>query len=150
MLQSDGLRLLIYPEPRQTPLAAHKTTNYLYYYLAGIWAKENGGDEALILNPDGTVSETHTAGLLAVSGNTLIRPVSPHVLPGIMSAKVCEIFHRWGYAIVHRPLSTEDLLTADHVLATNALMGAVPVKTLDGKAMVCATDICQRINGQVL
>jgi len=150
MLQSDGLRLLTYPEPRQTPLAAHKTTNYLYYFLAGNWAKENGGDEALILNPDGTVSETHTASLLAVSGKTLILPVSQHVLPGIMSAKVCEILDRWGYAIVHRPLSTEDLHAVDHVLATNALMGAVPVKTLDGKALVCATDICRRINDKVL
>ncbi len=100
MLRSDGLRLLTYPEPRQTPLAAHKTMNYLYYFLAGNWAKENNGDEALILNPDGSVSETNTASLLVISGKTLIRPVSAHVLPGIMSAKVCEIFSRWGYAIM--------------------------------------------------
>ena len=150
MLQSDGLRLLTYPEPRQTPLASHKTTNYLYCLLAGNWAKENGGDEALILNPNGTVSETHTANLLVISGKTVIRPVSAHVLPGIMCARVCEIFDTWGYAIMHRPLSTEDLHAADHVLSTNALMGAVPVKTLDGKPLVCATDICRRINGQVL
>lgn len=149
-LQSDGFRLLSYPEPRQTPLAAHKTTNYLYYFLAGNWAKEKDGDEALILNPDGTISETNTASLLLLSGKALIRPVSAHVLPGITSAKVCEIFDRWGYAIIHRPLSTEDLHAADHVLTTNALMGAVPVKSLDGKALVCATDICQRINDQLL
>ncbi len=124
--------------------------NYLYYFLAGNWAKENNGDEALILNPDGSVSETNTAGLLVISGKTLIRPVSAHVLPGIMSAKVSEIFSRWGYAIMRRPLSIEDLHAADHVLATNALMGAVPVKTLDGKALICATDICQRINAHVL
>ncbi|MCX5883443.1 MAG: aminodeoxychorismate synthase component I [Deltaproteobacteria bacterium] len=150
MLQADGLRLLTYPELRQTPLAAHKTTNYLYYFLAGNWARESGGDEALILNPDGTVSETNTASLLLLSGKALIRPVSAHVLPGITSAKVCEIFSQWGFAIIHRPLTTEDLHGADHVLATNALMGAVPVKSLDGKAMICATDICQRINSQML
>jgi para-aminobenzoate synthetase component I len=150
VLQSDGLRLLTYPEPRQTPLADHKTTNYLYYFLAGNWAKENGGDEALILNPDGTVSETHTAGLLAIAGKEVILPESTHVLPGIMSAKVCEILGQWGYAIIRRPLSPQDLNAADHVLATNALMGAVPVKTLDGKALICAKDICRRINGIVL
>lgn len=150
MLQSDGLRLLSYPEPRQSPLAAHKTMNYLYYFLAGNWARENNADEALILNPDGTVSETNTASLLAISGKTLIRPASAHVLPGIMSAKVCEIFGRWRYAIIDRPLSIEELHAADYVLATNALMGAVPVKTLDGKALVCQTDICRRINSHVL
>lgn len=150
MLQSDGLRLLSYPEPRQTPLADHKTTNYLYYFLAGNWAKENNADEALILNPDGSVSETNTAGLLVICGKTLIRPVSAHVLSGIMSARVREIFSKWGYAIVDQPLSIQDLHAADHVLATNALMGAVPVKSLDGKALVCATGICRRINAHVL
>jgi para-aminobenzoate synthetase component 1 len=150
ILQSDGLRLLTYPEPRQTPLAAHKTMNYLYYFLAGNWVKENNADEALILNPDGSVSETNTASLLVICGKTLIRPISTHVLPGIMSARVSEIFSRWGYAIIDLPLSTEDLHAADHVLVTNSLMGAVPVKTLDGKALVCATDICRRINTHVL
>ena len=150
MLQADGLRLLSYPEPRQTPLADHKTTSYLYYFLAGNWARENNADEALILNPDGSVSETNTAGLLVISGKELIRPVSTHVLPGIMSAKVCEIFSQWGYAIGDRPLTTEDLHAADYILATNALMGAVPVKTLDGKPLDCATDICRRINAKLL
>ena len=150
VLRSDGIRLLSYPESRQTPLAAHKTMNYLYYFLAGNWAKENNADEALILNPDGSVSETNTASLLVISGKTLIRPISTHVLPGIMSARVSEIFSRWGYAIIDLPLSTEDLHAADHVLVTNALMGAVPVKTLDGKALVCATDICRQINSHVL
>ncbi len=49
--QTSGLAVGVYPHPRQTPLADHKTTNYLYYHQAGKWAKANGFNEALILNP---------------------------------------------------------------------------------------------------
>ena len=41
-----GLRLRAYPHRRETPLAGHKTLNYLYYKQAGEWAKRNGADEA--------------------------------------------------------------------------------------------------------
>ena len=73
----SGLSLITYPHGRLTPLADHKTLNYLFYYRAGAWALQNGAHEALILNPDHSVSETNTANLLVVSGRTVIRPVSP-------------------------------------------------------------------------
>ncbi|MFZ1986604.1 MAG: aminodeoxychorismate synthase component I, partial [Desulfatitalea sp.] len=84
-----GLGLGTYPHSRQTPLADHKTLNYLYYLRAGQWAQANGFDEALILNPDGTVSETNTAGLLIIQGREVIRPLSAAVLPGVMAAAAC-------------------------------------------------------------
>ena len=77
-----GLCLGTYPHPRQTPLAAHKTLNYLYYLQAGQWSRQNGFHEALILNPDGTVSETNTANLLLIFGREVIRPQSPAVQNG--------------------------------------------------------------------
>ena len=70
------MTLDIYPHPRQTPLADHKTLNYLYYFLAGKWAKENGADEALILNPYVSISETNTANILLIQNNTVVIPES--------------------------------------------------------------------------
>ena len=65
---ATGLKLATYPHPRMTPLADHKTLNYLYYYQAGVWAREQGADEAVILNPDGTISETNTANITGCFG----------------------------------------------------------------------------------
>jgi para-aminobenzoate synthetase component I len=145
-----GLHLAVYPEARLTPLADHKTLNYLYYLKAGHWAKAQGADEALILNPDGSVSETNTAGILAVMGGTVIQPVSDHVLPSVMQQQVCRLMTDWGYTVEKRRLTPQDLKTADEVLSVNALMGAVPVIAIDTLIMRIPTDLSARINREVL
>ncbi len=127
-----GQYLGIYPEPRQSPLAGHKTLSYAYYLLAGRWARAKGWDEAVILNPDGTVSETHSANILVLRGADVLKPVSPHVLPGVMEQAVCSDLGHRGYRIRKVCLRPEDLYAADQILLTNSLMGAVPVLAVDG------------------
>jgi para-aminobenzoate synthetase component 1 len=146
----QGLLLGTYPHARQTPLAQHKTLNYLYYLRAGQWSQANGFDEALILNPDGTVSETNTANLLLVQGREVVRPASAAVLPGVMAAAACRQLEKWGYAIVQRPVRPEELLAADQVLAANALMGAVPVIGVDVARRPGGDDLWCRINAAIL
>jgi para-aminobenzoate synthetase component 1 len=144
------LDIAVYPEPRQTPLARYKTMNYLYYYLAGKWAQENGYDEAIILNPDNTISETNTANILLLQEKTVIKPVSDHVLPGVMENIICDLLPKWGYTIEAKKLQINDLFDNAQVILTNALMGAVPVLSIDGKATASPTDMCEKINQEVL
>ena len=148
--REQGQRLLIYPEPRQTPLAGHKTLNYLYYLMAGRWAAASGGDEAIILNPDGTVSETNTANILMLRGKEVRKTVSPHVLPGVMEKVVCECLQQKGYHVHEEKIQPADLLSADAVLLTNSLMGAVPVLSLDGTKLRNPTGLWREINKEVL
>jgi para-aminobenzoate synthetase component 1 len=147
--QKPGLALGIYPEPRQTPLAKHKTLNYLYYFLAGKWAAANGYDEAIILNPDHTISETNTANLILLQGKKMIRPMSPAVLPGVVAEAVRRAMSRRGYREEVKPLSKGDLLRADEVWATNSLMGAVPALSVDGTSLPKPSDLLHRINGAI-
>ncbi|MBC2709454.1 MAG: aminodeoxychorismate synthase component I [Desulfosarcina sp.] len=134
-LGARGLKLATYPHPRTTPLADHKTLNYLYYHQAGSWAREQGTDEAVILNPDGTISETNTASILVVAGQTVIRPRSPHVLPGVMQDAICRRFNALGFSIKDQSIRPDAVLDADMVLLTNALMGAVPAVSLDNRPL---------------
>jgi para-aminobenzoate synthetase component 1 len=129
--RAAGLTLAIYPHPRMTPLADHKTLNYLYYLQAGEWARQHRADEAVILNPDGSISETNTANLLVVSGKTVTRPRSPYVLPGVMQAELCRRLGERGFSIVERKIQAQAIVDADTVLLTNALIGAVPAMRLD-------------------
>lgn len=145
-----GLDLITYPHGRLTPLADHKTLNYLYYLLAGQWAAAQGGHEALILNPDGSLSETNTANILVVKGRQVIRPVSPHVLPGIMEDRVQTVLEKQGFRLSEEILNPEALFQADHILLTNSLMGAVPVISLDGKRLPGSSDLAKTINRIVL
>lgn len=134
-LGATGLRLATYPHPRQSSLADHKTLNYLNTHQAGVWAREQDADEAVILNPDGTVSETNTANILVVSGKTVTRPRSPHVLSGVMQAAVCRRLHGLGFSIMNRPIHADAIMDIDMVLLTNALMGVVPALSLDDRPL---------------
>jgi para-aminobenzoate synthetase component 1 len=149
-VKADGLNLGTYPHPRQSPLAQHKTLNYLYYLQAGYWAQRNGFHEALILNPDGSISETNTANVLLINGSQVIRPQSPAVLPGVMAETICRQLAKWDYKISQKPVWPDMLKTADQVLVTNALMGAVPVLALDQVPSPSGDDLWQRVNDAVI
>ncbi|HET7544770.1 MAG TPA: aminodeoxychorismate synthase component I [Polyangiaceae bacterium] len=144
-----GLCLRVYPHLRHTHLADHKTLNYMFYKLAGDWAAEHGADEALILNVDRSVSETNTASVCCVFGNTACFPTSEHALPGTMAAEVRRLLALWGFAVEDRRLTVEDLLAADHVFLTNALMGAVPALSLHDSKLGHDSALCDRINQAV-
>lgn len=148
--QKPGLNLATYPHPRQTPLADYKTFNYLYYFLAGKWAMAQNADEALILNPDNTVSETNTANILLIKDKTVIRPASLHVLPGIMEAVVCRLLSVWDYKVEKRAVKPEDLFAANEIMVANSLIGAVPVLSLDNKKLPAPSNLWQKINKEVL
>lgn len=128
----SGLRLATYPLRRDWPLADHKTMNYMLPRMAADWAKSRGSDEAVLLNVDGSVSETNTANILCLSGGRWLRPISAHALPGTMLKAVCDLLARRGTPVEEARLSVEDLRRAETVFVTNALMGVVPAASIDG------------------
>jgi para-aminobenzoate synthetase component 1 len=144
-----GLHLATYAEARQTPLARHKTMNYLFYHMAGQWARSQGFDEALILNPDGTISETNSANLLMIKGKRAVQPFSPHVLPGTMEKLVCDLLAGWNFDVTMRPLTSQELVNEGEILVMNSLMGVLPVLSVDGKQLKAPTELCQRINAKI-
>ena len=144
-----GLRLRVYPHTRHTHLAGHKTLNYMFYKLAGDWARRHGADEALILNADRSVSETNTANVCCVFGATACFPASEHALPGTMAAEVRRLLPRWGFVVEERRLTPEDLLVADQVFLTNSLLGATPAVSLLDAELRYDSELCDRINDAV-
>ncbi len=149
LLGQPGLHLITYPFYRHTPLADHKTLNYFFYDRAGQYARAHGADEALILNPDQTLSETSTASLLALSGNCLYLPMSAHVLPGVTGRMVAEYLEKQGYTVSMKKITIKDIHAMAHVFVANALMGIVPVLSIDGHGFSPATDLCHHLNEQL-
>ena len=149
MLGKKGLDLITYPHPRQTPLADYKTLNYLYYELARRFAKEQGADEALILNPDHTISETNTASIFAIGDNIVMVPESNHVLASVTLKSVLAILADKGYVICQKPVSLEDFYSYSNIMVANALMGVVKVLSIDQKKIEHKNEICSMINKQL-
>jgi para-aminobenzoate synthetase component I len=143
---TGGLRLTVYPHQRQSPLASHKTMNYMIYKEAGTYAVQNGTDEAIILNPDDTVSETNTGNIFCLSGNTIRIPYSAHSLQGTVLTEMRRILSDPGYREETVPLTIDDLLCSDAVFVCNALMGVVPVVSINGAAVAPDLSFCRKVN----
>jgi para-aminobenzoate synthetase component I len=149
MLNQKGLNLITYPEARQTPLADYKTLNYLYYDRAGQFAKSCGGDEAVILNADFTISETNTASIFALKDKTIIVPESLYVLNGVTINSILTILSDKGYGISQKPIHKDQFYLHSNIIVANALMGAVKVLTIDGKKIEQKHEICSMLNKQL-
>ncbi|MGY4644493.1 aminodeoxychorismate synthase component I [Cellulomonas sp. URHB0016] len=144
-----GLRLRTYPHARHTYLAEHKTLNYLHCKRAGDWARRHGADEAVLLDVDGSVSETSTATVCGVFGDTVRFPTSAHALPGTMAAEARRLLGAWGFVVEDRRVTVEELQTADQVLVLNSVMGAVPAVSLDGTALGDGGALARRLTAAV-
>ncbi len=147
ILEKSGLDLVTYPFPRQSLLADHKTLNYLYYYQAGQYARLHNADEAVILNPDTSVSETNTAGIFAVVNKTVILPESDHSLSSVTLNSLLTILSDKGYGIEKKKIDRDAFYSYPNILMANALMGAVKVLSVDGKKIEQEKGICSMMNG---
>ncbi|OQY52389.1 MAG: aminodeoxychorismate synthase, component I [Desulfobacteraceae bacterium 4572_89] len=142
-----GLDLVSYPHPRLTLLSDYKTQNYLYYDQAAKYAVDHGADEALILNPDHTISETNTCNMLMVKKNEVILPSSDHVLPGVTLNTLLDILALQGYTITRKKIRLQEIHSYPNILVTNALMGVVRVLSIDEERIDHDKGISQKING---
>ncbi len=149
VLGKKGLDLVTYPFPRQSLLADHKTLNYFYYYQTGLYAKAHQADEAIILNPDGSVSETNTAAIFAIENKTVMIPESDHVLGSVTLNSVLTILSDKGYDIEKKKMGHEGFYSYPNIFLVNALMGAVKVLSVDGKKIEQEKGICSMINEQL-
>ncbi len=147
LLGKTGLDLVTYPFPRQTPLAAYKTLNYLYYDQAGHYAKAKGADEALIWNFDSTLSETNSCNVLVIQGDQVILPASDHVLPGVTLGALVKGLELLGIQITRKRMDSRQILSCSNILLTNALMGVVKVLSIDGQKIHHDPGVWEKMKG---
>ncbi len=134
-LYSRGMRLATSRIMRfeGSPLAGHKTANYLESVLARGDAAERGADEALLLNTAGRVAELSAANVFAVVYGRILTPaLEEGPLPGITRQVVLELAEAAGIKTHSGQLAPEALADADEAFATNSLLGICPISELDG------------------
>lgn len=135
----EGLRLITLDAPRRAPLtlAAHyKLIGYGDNILARRMARARGGDMAVLLSPEGRVACTDSANLFWVTGRTIYTPATDTgALPGTTRAAILEAFALRGLHVEDGHFRRESLASADAVIVTNALFGAVSAATLDGRPL---------------
>ncbi len=133
---SRGWNLVSFDFPRISPLAKHKTLNYLYNLWARQYAVDAGADEALLIDPDLFIAETATGTVVVRFEDGWFTPVLPGngagILPGVTLRMLRMILERDGIYITPRCIRLKELNRARDVWVLNSLMGVMPVNSVDG------------------
>jgi len=117
ILTSTSYQKKVYPYDFNLELLAH--------------VRSRGFDEALLINPDGEISEGAVSNFIfRMDGFWVTPPISAGLLPGIIRQKVLES----GLAIESTVTST-DLSKVTHAFAISSLRIATPVETIDGRVL---------------
>ena len=120
--------------PNAVPVAAKGTGGYLNSSLAKVEALKAGYDEAILLSPQGYVSECTGENLFVVKrGRILTPPVAAGALEGITQDSVTTIARDLGYEIAEANLLRTDLYLAEEAFLTGTAAEVVPIRSVDDR-----------------
>ena len=129
----SGWSLITFPTPRTTPIAGHKSLNFLYNMWAKDYAVEKGGDEAILVGPDGFIRETSVGTLVFKDGNRIVVPQGEDILPGVTVKVLSRIWEEKGFLVEKRRVAFEEIGFFENAFVLNSLIGVVPVSHVDGR-----------------
>lgn len=125
-------------DPNIIPPSAKATGAYINASMAKLEATQSGFDEAIMLNPQGHVSEGTGQNLFMVrNGEILTPPLIDGPLPGITRESVIEIAHDLGMPLSEQSLTRANLYSAEELFLTGSATEVVPIREIDGRTFEC-------------
>ncbi len=121
------------PEDNVIPPQIKACGIYVNNALAKTEAIQNGCDEAIMLSPDGHISEGSGENIFLVKDGKLITPATSHnILMGITRNTVIELADKeLGIPTVHRAIDRSELYVADECFLTGTAAHVTPVAEID-------------------
>jgi len=111
-----------------------KSIEYLPYLRAYKKAQGKGKDEAILVNQRNCVMEGSRTNIFLVNNGILCTPEpSSGCLKGIARQQVMRIAKRFKIKVQEMKIMPKDLKIAEEIFVTNAVLGIMPVKSVDGK-----------------
>jgi branched-chain amino acid aminotransferase len=113
--------------------AGAKASNYLANLLALREARARGGEEAILLGPEGAVLEGASSNVFVVRGGAVTTPrTGAGILAGITRQVVLEAAREEGLEVREGLFFVRELYRADEVFITSSIREVVPVVSVDG------------------
>ncbi len=112
-----------------------KSLNYLNNILAKIEANVKGGDEAIMVDVHGNISEGSGDNIFVVKNGRILTPPALNNLRGITRAATIELSVKGGISVSEINLGLFDIYTADEVFVTGTAAEIAPVTKVDGRSI---------------
>ncbi len=128
---NEGIRIAVYREARKTAdaFSAVKSNNYLPYAMAARWSKQQGLDDALVMNGYDRIAEATTSNIFIVKGDKVQTPaLSEGCIGGVVRRYLIEQMQRHRIVYEETRITTAQVLEAAEVFLTNTGFYIRPVK----------------------
>lgn len=113
-----------------------KSINLLANCLAAEAAHAAGCVEALLVSPDGSVTEgSHTSLFGVKHGQLLTTPLGDNILPGITRGLLFQLADRAEVRIREHSLTRDELHAVDELFLTGTTSEVLPITQVDGAAV---------------
>jgi branched-chain amino acid aminotransferase len=137
---TNGVRLKVSSwqrhDPNSVPPAAKGTGMYINSILAKVEALKAGYDEAVLLSPQGYVSECTGENLFVVRDRRIITPpTSAGALEGITRHSLMTFAADLGYEVDEAHVLRSDLYIADEAFLTGTAAEVVPIRSVDDREL---------------
>jgi branched-subunit amino acid aminotransferase/4-amino-4-deoxychorismate lyase len=121
--------------PPQSMPPELKCRSRMHFYLADRQAAAtHPGARAVLLDEDGFVAEATTANVLIYrSHEGLVSPPPEHILFGVSLGVVQELANKLGVPFTTRPITVDELRSAQEAMLTSTSVCLLPVVECDGK-----------------
>jgi len=110
-----------------------KSLNYLNNILAKIESNAKGGDEAIMFDIHGNISEGSGDNIFVIKNNRIITPPTLNNLRGITRGAAIELGRKEGIEVVETNMGLFDIYTADEVFVTGTAAEIAPITKIDGR-----------------
>ena len=123
-------------DPNVMPPAAKGTGMYINSSMAKVEAINSGYDEAILLSPNGHISECTGENIFIVRDGAIITPpVTAGALEGITQNSVKRIAEDAGIEYRVDNLLRSDLYTADEAFLSGTAAEVVPIRSVDDRVL---------------
>ena len=116
---------------------------------ACIEAQQRGGEEGLMLDPNGFVSTCNSTHFFMVKNGEVWTSTGEFCLDGITRRKVLELCEANNITSYEKNFTLDDVSSADEAFVTGTFAGLTPVVSFNGKAISGGKrgPVCERIQG---
>jgi branched-chain amino acid aminotransferase len=119
------------PNPRGFKIEAKASGHYVNSLLASHEAKDNGYDEALLLDMNDNVAEGPGANIFFEKDGKLFTPATGNILPGITRATVIEICNELDIPVEEKSFKIDELKNADAAFFCGTAAEVIGWESLD-------------------
>ena len=109
--------------------------NYVNSILAKVEAKEDGFDEAVMLDTNGMVSEATGENIFIVENGVIKTPPLTSMLGGITRASLVQLGRDLGYTVEELPFTRDELYVADEAFFCGTAAELTPISSVDRRTI---------------